>query len=1554
MPFIQLTGGAYTSRSLIAAAQRCLNLYPEATPQNQSEPFQVTHYCTPGLTFQGTAADNGCRGMYVTYSGDLYVCYGQHVFHYGSDGTWTQLGVLGPPSFPSDAAPRDTPVSMSDNGIIMLVVDGSKDGWFVDLTLPVASQTLNKIDLGINTGFLGADIVSYQDTFFILNSPGTAIYYISLSNINAASLTAAFSVQTVTLAPTGTGYSAGDVLTLTGTGGATITVNTVSSGTISTYSITTAGSTATQPSNPVATTGGTGTGATFNLTFLASGSNFILATAQAVLTGTAYTADDILTLPGTGGAQVTVNSVDASGDIVGYGVTNGGAVDVQPANPSSATGGTGNGATFVVTYQTNVGGFDPLDFAAMDAQANEMVAAVSVHRNLWLIGTNSYEIWINTGGDGTFAGSFPFQVYYPGAFANWGCCAKYSIAGIVNQLFWLSQDKFGHGMVMRADNLAAKRITTHAIEVAIAGYPTITDAIAYTYQQEGHNFYVISFPSANGDRGATWAYDDTTGEWHERCYIDSNGIEYMHLCVAAASAYGNVYAGDWRNGNIYTFDLNNYTDNGMPIKRVRSFPHQIDLQANRRVMYHQLIAQMEVGSSTASGSTQSVVDVDFDATDGTLLQNYHNINSLGANFTQITPTNAVIIADAVQAQVSGNVLYSVSGSPTTPDYSVAFEMKPTSYVSAAPSGDNVFVIGRATASNNGYQAAIVSDGTQYFVQLYVMPQGSVGGPGGPTASVALGTLTSGYYTVTMTMIGSGITVTVQRSQDSNYVNASGLWVGSTVNAISITDTTYDVGGQVLLGGNWDAAAAIRPPMTNPLPNGVSTGAVVGALGLSVTAQSGASITLSGVAATSADGIVTASVSAVAININLVGVGATSNTGTLAITANSTTSVSITLSGVVVTSAIGAPTPAISHEAVHVTLTGVSATTSLGNLTVTATAQVALLVHLTGVTATSGTGTISASLSGGTHGLTLTGVASTTAVTAPTISGNMAVQNGIYVLSGVVASQIAAAPVYWKVVEATSDGAGAIWPASTVTAMKAGGGKVLGYLDFGWCENYRPYYSPALAAKSGWTGPTAVGSGILGPLSSPEWPNEYEVQFWSTAWHTICTDWCAELQAAGFDGIYLDVVDAWGDPWPTANVPATGGFAAGTPQASAAAMIALINAIRTFAHSTNPNFIVFVNGGEELFSYSPPAYLNAIDGMYKEQVLYDGTKAENSANRLYEKGMLDNAKDAGKPVILIEYVSTAAQIADVKTTCASWGYGYYIANPNLDLDGVDQAGFGSTPPATPSPPAQAAAAGFNTLVFSDDFTSTSTVTLTNSGTPRPQFSWFPAAWGGNLTSTNVQVNTTWTAADANMQAQGVSPTSPTLANASAAGGIVKLQGGASNATLISVDGASLTLPTTGVWNTGYFEAYIQYRPGDLNATSSARGWPAFWAWTVTDLRGLGFGGSTFSGPYTEVDFWEYATIATGTWGGGAFHGSMSGGYSYTTPGVTIDNNWHTIGCRWTTTAVDFYYDNNHVGTTTAPSSTLAGGQQFIMLGCGLYITQPLAIPMFVDWVRVWQA
>ena len=795
MPFIGLTGGAYQARSLIAAAQRCVNLFPEPIPRQEGEPWQVAHYCTPGLTLVQQAPQAVCRCLYTASTGVLYGVFGQEVLAFSSAQQWTYLGTFAPTEI-SDAVQVLTPVSMCDNLNVLLICDGSVDGWFVDITQPLSSQVLTRLDYGINTGWLGSDFINFQDTFFIMNSPGTEIFYISLSNINAATLTEASTVYTALLAPTGTGYAVNDVLTLAGTGGATITVGSVDQGVITGFSLTNVGSVTAQPTNPVAGTGGSGNGAMYNLTWIANGPNFNVEICQSVPTGTHYTAGDVLTLTGTGGAQITVNTVDSpeTGVITGYGVTNGGAVTSQPAQPVPVTGGTGLGATFGITFEANIGGFDATDFAGMTAQANKLVAAVSMHRNLWLIGTTSYEVWINSGGDGTTAGSFPFSIY-PEAFGNWGCVAKYSIVTIFNQIFWLSQDKFGIGMVMRAEGLQATRVSTHAIEYLISQYPTMTDCQAMAYQQQGHQFVLFTFPSANNYRGATWVYDITTGEWHERVWIDSNGLEYRHPANAIACAYDQVWVGEWRNSNLYTFDLNNYTDVGNPVVRKRSFPHQIDLEASRRISYQQLIAQMQVGSATEAGPASYIVSTEFQNPNGTALADYYNINDLGATFIDSGAVPAIIMNDAIVATEAGSVTYTVASVPTQADYVIGFAMVPDSYSSVPANGAFVSVVGRAYGVG-GYQAAIGSDGTEYDVVLNVLDTAT-------SVAVALGVLSAGAYDVQLIMVGTSISVTVYRTIDGMWMNSLGSWVPSPATAIAIADDTWTLPGVVLVGGEWE-------------------------------------------------------------------------------------------------------------------------------------------------------------------------------------------------------------------------------------------------------------------------------------------------------------------------------------------------------------------------------------------------------------------------------------------------------------------------------------------------------------------------------------------------------------------------------------------------------------------------------------------------------------------------------------------------------------------------------------------------------------------------------
>jgi hypothetical protein len=203
---------------------------------------------------------------------------------------------------------------------------------------------------------------------------------------------------------------------------------------------------------------------------------------------------------------------------------------------------------------------DPLDFASAEGSPDGVVGLIADHRELWVFGTDSVEVWYNAG-----AVDFPLQ-RIQGAFNEIGCVSAYTIAKMDNGLFWLGTDARGQGIVYRANGYTGVRISTHAVEYAIAQYGNISDAIAYTYQQEGHAFYVLTFPSGN----ATWVYDVATQAWHERAGFD-NGEFMRHRSNCQCNFGGNIIVGDFQNGNIYTFDLDVYADNGNIQKWLRSW-----------------------------------------------------------------------------------------------------------------------------------------------------------------------------------------------------------------------------------------------------------------------------------------------------------------------------------------------------------------------------------------------------------------------------------------------------------------------------------------------------------------------------------------------------------------------------------------------------------------------------------------------------------------------------------------------------------------------------------------------------------------------------------------------------------------------------------------------------------------------------------------------------------------------------------------------------------------------------------------------------------------------
>jgi len=228
---------------------------------------------------------------------------------------------------------------------------------------------------------------------------------------------------------------------------------------------------------------------------------------------------------------------------------------------------------------------DPLEFASVEGSPDGLVAVIANFREVWAFGTNSIEVWSDTG-----ATDFPLQ-RIPGAFNELGCAAPYSIAKMDNGLFWLGRDRRGQGIVYRANGYAGQRISTHAVEWQIQQYSDLSDAVAYTYQQDGHSFYVLIFPSAD----TTWVYDVATQAWHERAGF-VNGEFTRHRSNCQMSFNNNVIVGDYENGNVYAFDLEDYSDNGSIQKWLRSW-RALATGTNtlKRTAHHSLQLDCETG-----------------------------------------------------------------------------------------------------------------------------------------------------------------------------------------------------------------------------------------------------------------------------------------------------------------------------------------------------------------------------------------------------------------------------------------------------------------------------------------------------------------------------------------------------------------------------------------------------------------------------------------------------------------------------------------------------------------------------------------------------------------------------------------------------------------------------------------------------------------------------------------------------------------------------------------------------------------------------------------------
>ncbi len=242
--------------------------------------------------------------------------------------------------------------------------------------------------------------------------------------------------------------------------------------------------------------------------------------------------------------------------------------------------------------------------------------------------------------------------------------------------------------------------------------------------------------------------------------------------------------------------------------------------------------------------------------------------------------------------------------------------------------------------------------------------------------------------------------------------------------------------------------------------------------------------------------------------------------------------------------------------------------------------------------------------------------------------------------------------------------------------------VLAYLSIGEAESYRGYW------RDDWVEPMTVILGAVGNdpagrtgrakaplqrpatgrprilnipsltappwlgLENPHWSSNYLVRYWDPAWQDIIFGSReAELDrivAAGFDGAYLDRVDA---------------YLAATKRAGAREeMIRFILALSRHARTLRQNFLIVPQNGEELLE--SPSYVAAIDGIAKEDLFYGQARTDEDPNTEQQVRQaldyLDGVRRRGLPVLVVEYVRAPAKQAALRPRILDHGFVPYFS------------------------------------------------------------------------------------------------------------------------------------------------------------------------------------------------------------------------------------------------------------------------------------------------------
>jgi cysteinyl-tRNA synthetase len=220
---------------------------------------------------------------------------------------------------------------------------------------------------------------------------------------------------------------------------------------------------------------------------------------------------------------------------------------------------------------------------------------------------------------------------------------------------------------------------------------------------------------------------------------------------------------------------------------------------------------------------------------------------------------------------------------------------------------------------------------------------------------------------------------------------------------------------------------------------------------------------------------------------------------------------------------------------------------------------------------------------------------------------------------------------------------------------AGGEKItLAYLSIGEAENYRYYWNPTWDNQFPLGVPDPDAPAWL-DVVNPDWAGNYKVHYWDADWQAIIFSYVDRLLSAGFDGAYLDIIDAYA-------------YYADQGRTTAAQEMAdFVAAIAAYTRNRDPDFYILPQNGAALATLIS-GYVNGVAGIGQEDIYYgyddDDVMTPPAATAEFE-GYLGVFKNAGKLVLTIDYATTRAHIDDAYAKSRAKGYVPFATVRDLD-------------------------------------------------------------------------------------------------------------------------------------------------------------------------------------------------------------------------------------------------------------------------------------------------